>query len=153
MKMVVVSGKFDPIDAGHMALLKGASELGNYVIVGLNSDEFVKRSKGFVYQSYDEREKVLRGIKNVNGVNFFDDIDETPVTDLLNKVKYWYPSDKIIYATGCDVGETQDYSYSSKSGVKFMYNVGAEIKKRNTEKRSINYETWRKLCKGIGVIL
>ena len=108
MKMVVVSGKFDPIDAGHMALLKGASELGNYVIVGLNSDEFVKRSKGFVYQSYDEREKVLRGIKYVNGVNFFDDIDETPVTDLLNKVKYWYPSDKIIYATGCDVGETQD---------------------------------------------
>ena len=81
MKMVVVSGKFDPIDAGHMALLKGASELGNYVIVGLSSDDFVKRSKGFVYQSYDERERVLRGIKYVNGVNFFDDIDETPVTD------------------------------------------------------------------------
>ena len=71
----------------------------------------------------------------------------------MNKVKYWYPSDKIIYATGCDVGETQDYSYSSKSGVKFMYNVGAEIKKRNPEKRSINYETWHKLGKGIGVIL
>ena len=89
MKIVVVSGKFDPVDAGHMALLEGASELGNYVIVGLNSDEAVKNDKGFVYQSYDEREKVLRGIKYVNGVNFFDEIDQWPITDLLLKVRQW----------------------------------------------------------------
>ena len=158
MKLVVVSGKFDPIDAGHMALLEGASELGNYVIVGLNSDEAVKSDKGFVYQSYEEREKVLKGIKYVNGVNFFDDIDETPVTDLLNKVKYWYPSDEIIYASGCEKGDLRDYSpdtvlSANIQDVKFMYNVGGNIKKREPEKRTFSYESWRRLCKGIGAII
>lgn len=158
MKLVVVSGKFDPIDAGHMALLEGASELGNYVIVGLNSDEAVKSDKGFVYQSYEEREKVLKGIKYVNGVNFFDDIEQWPITDLLKKVRYWYPSDEIIYASGCEKGDSRDYSpdtvlSANIQDVKFMYNVGGHIKKRKSEKRTISYESWRRLCKGIGAII
>ena len=158
MKLVVVSGKFDPIDAGHMALLEGASELGNYVIVGLNSDEAVKSDKGFVYQSYEEREKVLKGIKYVNGVNFFDDIEQWPITDLLKKVRYWYPSDEIIYASGCEKGDSRDYSpdtvlSANIQDVKFMYNVGGHIKKRKSEKRTISNESWRRLCKGIGAII
>ncbi len=158
MKLVVVSGKFDPIDAGHMALLEGASELGNYVIVGLNSDEAVKSDKGFVYQSYEEREKVLKGIKYVNGVNFFDDVEQWPITDLLKKVRYWYPSDEIIYASGCEKGDSRDYSpdtvlSANIQDVKFMYNVGGNIKKREPEKRTFSYESWRRLCKGIGAII
>ena len=158
MKLVVVSGKFDPIDAGHMALLEGASNLGNYVIVGLNSDEAVKSDKGFVYQSYEEREKVLKGIKYVNGVNFFDDIEQWPITDLLKKVRYWYPSDEIIYASGCEKGDLRDYSpdtvlSANIQDVKFMYNVGGNIKKREPEKRTFSYESWRRLCKGIGAII
>ena len=158
MKLVVVSGKFDPIDAGHMALLEGASELGNYVIVGLNSDEAVKSDKGFVYQSYKEREKVLKGIKYVNGVNFFDDVEQWPITDLLKKVRYWYPSDEIIYASGCEKGDSRDYSpdtvlSANIQDVKFMFNVGGHIKKRKSEKRTISYESWRRLCKGIGAII
>ena len=158
MKLVVVSGKFDPIDAGHMALLEGASELGNYVIVGLNSDEAVKSDKGFVYQSYEEREKVLKGIKYVNGVNFFDDVEQWPITDLLKKVRYWYPSDERIYASGCEKGDSRDYSpdtvlSANIQDVKFMYNVGGNIKKREPEKRTFSYESWRRLCKGIGAII
>jgi len=158
MKLVVVSGKFDPIDAGHMALLEGASNLGNYVIVGLNSDEAVKSDKGFVYQSYEEREKVLKGIKYVNGVNFFDDVEQWPITDLLKKVRYWYPSDEIIYASVCEKGDSRDYSpdtvlSANIQDVKFMYNVGGNIKKREPEKRTFSYESWRRLCKGIGAII
>ena len=158
MKLVVVSGKFDPIDAGHMALLEGASELGNYVIVELNSDEAVKSDKGFVYQSYKEREKVLKGIKYVNGVNFFDDVEQWPITDLLKKVRYWYPSDEIIYASGCQKGDMKDYSpdtilSAGIQDVKFEYDVGSDVKKRNSNKRTLSYESWCRLCKGIGVMI
>jgi len=39
---------------------------------------------------------VVREIDSVNGVNFFNDDDDS-VTDLLIKVRGWYPSDEIIY--------------------------------------------------------
>ena len=39
MKIVVVSGGFDPIHSGHLAYFKEAKELGMYLIVGVNSDD------------------------------------------------------------------------------------------------------------------
>ena len=45
-KIVVVSGGFDPIHSGHIAYFKSAKELGNQLIVALNSDNWLKKKKG-----------------------------------------------------------------------------------------------------------
>jgi hypothetical protein len=91
-------------------------------------------------------------------VNFFDDIDQWPITDLLNKVRHWYPSDEIIYASGCRKGDMRDYSPDTVlsagiKDIKFKYDVGGNIKKRNSDKRTLSYESWCRLCKGIGVMI
>ena len=46
IKIAVVSGGFDPIHSGHIAYLKAAKQLGDILIVALNSDEWLIKKKG-----------------------------------------------------------------------------------------------------------
>ena len=46
MKIVVVSGGFDPIHSGHIAYLEEAKKLGDTLIVALNSDDWLIKKKG-----------------------------------------------------------------------------------------------------------
>ena len=45
MKVVLVSGGFDPIHSGHIAYLKEAKSMGDRLIVALNSDDWLKNKK------------------------------------------------------------------------------------------------------------
>ena len=130
MKIVVVSGGFDPIHSGHIAYFKEAKELGMYLIVGVNSDEWLMRKKGYVFMPIEEREEIIKSIKYVNGVNRFNDDDDSSI-DLLHKVKHWYPSDKIIFANGGDRNRSNCRELSV-SGVKFVFGVGGTNKKNSS---------------------
>ena len=55
MKIVVVSGGFDPIHSGHIEYFKSAKEYGEKLIVALNSDEWLERKKGKYFMPYQER--------------------------------------------------------------------------------------------------
>ena len=46
MKIVLVTGGFDPLHSGHIEYFRAAQELGDKLIVGLNSDEWLTRKKG-----------------------------------------------------------------------------------------------------------
>ena len=54
MKIVIVSGGFDPIHSGHISYFKAARELGDIVIVALNSDRWLINKKGS-YFAFNER--------------------------------------------------------------------------------------------------
>ena len=45
MKISVISGGFDPIHSGHIAYINSASELGEKLIILLNSDEWLRKKK------------------------------------------------------------------------------------------------------------
>ena len=45
-KIAVISGGFDPVHSGHIRLIKAARALGDQLIVGINSDEWLARKKG-----------------------------------------------------------------------------------------------------------
>ena len=49
MKISIVSGGFDPIHSGHIAYLKSAKEISDYLIVALNSDEWLINKKKKVF--------------------------------------------------------------------------------------------------------
>mgnify|MGYP001258896694 FL=1 len=46
MKVIVVSGGFDPIHSGHIAYFKAAKNHGDILIVALNSDNWLIKKKG-----------------------------------------------------------------------------------------------------------
>ena len=55
MKVVLVSGGFDPIHSGHIAYLKEAKSMGDRLIVALNSDDWLKNKKGKFFMPFKER--------------------------------------------------------------------------------------------------
>ena len=52
MKIVVCTGGFDPVHSGHLSYLNSASQLGDILIVGLNSDDWLKRKKGRAFMPF-----------------------------------------------------------------------------------------------------
>jgi len=100
-KIVVVSGGFDPIHSGHIRMIKEARLLGDLLIVGINSDEWLARKKGRAFMPWNERLCVLNNLSSVDEVYTFDDDDGT-ACHLLQQVRAHYPNDKIIFANGGD---------------------------------------------------
>ncbi|ANU10226.1 glycerol-3-phosphate cytidylyltransferase [Planococcus antarcticus DSM 14505] len=68
MKKVITYGTFDLIHHGHINILKRAKENGDYLIVGLSSDEFNAIKGKSAYHSYEERKLILEAIKYVDEV-------------------------------------------------------------------------------------
>ena len=69
MKKIITYGTFDLLHYGHVRLLKRARELGDYLIVGLSTDEFNQFQKHKEsYNSYAERKYILEAIRYVDQV-------------------------------------------------------------------------------------
>lgn len=68
MKTVLTYGTFDTLHFGHIKLLERAKSLGDYLIVGLSSDEFNAEKGKHSYFSYEERKKYLEAIRYVDKV-------------------------------------------------------------------------------------
>ena len=95
-KIVFTNGVFDLIHAGHVDYLSKAKKLGDVLIVGLNSDDSVRRIKGNKRPilKQEERAFVLTNLKPVDYVVFFD--EDTPekliseiIPDILVKGADW----------------------------------------------------------------
>ena len=72
MKIIVVSGGFDPIHSGHIAYLKSAREIGDKLVVALNSDEWLIKKKGKNFLPFSERKDILTNLKMIDKVIDFD---------------------------------------------------------------------------------
>jgi D-beta-D-heptose 7-phosphate kinase/D-beta-D-heptose 1-phosphate adenosyltransferase len=52
MKISVVSGGFDPIHSGHISYLRSAKDISDYLIVALNSDDWLIKKKKKYFNEY-----------------------------------------------------------------------------------------------------
>lgn len=67
MKRVITYGTFDLLHYGHINLLKRAKSLGDYLIVGLSTNEFNNKEKNKdCYFDYDNRKSLLDAVKYVD---------------------------------------------------------------------------------------
>lgn len=95
-KVVFTNGCFDLIHAGHVDYLSKAKELGDILIVGLNSDASVRRIKGDKRPILLENERafIISNIKAVDFVVLFEEdtpanIIGTLIPDILVKGADW----------------------------------------------------------------
>ena len=68
MKTVMTYGTYDLITPGHIQHLKESKEMGDYLIVGLSTDEFNGIKHKNSYLSYEERKYIMEAIKYVDKV-------------------------------------------------------------------------------------
>ena len=66
--IVAASGGFDPLHAGHIEYLERAKALGDKLIVILNRDDFLRKKKGYVFMSFEERCKIIAALGCVDEV-------------------------------------------------------------------------------------
>lgn len=124
--VVVVSGGFDPLHSGHIAYFREAKKLGEILIAGVNSDEWLVRKKGKAFLPLNERIEIVSAIKYVDHVFRFNDDDDS-ASLLLKLVKQSFPDRKIIVANGGDRNESNNREIGV-DGVEFVYGVGGSHK-------------------------
>jgi cytidyltransferase-like protein len=132
MKIVLVTGGFDPLHRGHIAYFKAARSLGDQLIVGLNSDEWLERKKGRAFMPWNERLCVINNLVMVDEVYTFDDADGS-AKHFIQQVRAHYPDAELIFANGGD--RTQDNIPEMDvvdSNLTFVFGVGGEDKKNSS---------------------
>ena len=87
MKISVVSGGFDPIHSGHISYINAAKKYGDYLIIALNSDNWLKKKKGKEFMPYEERKSILENLKCVDEVVDFEDDEMGSCINALEKIK------------------------------------------------------------------
>lgn len=132
MKIVLVTGGFDPIHSGHIEYFKSAKELGNFLCVGVNSDDWLVRKKGKAFLPFSERSTIVNAIKGVDFVIDFDDTDGS-AKDAIRKVRSQFPGANIIFANGGDRTEKNIPEMDIKDdNLVFVFGVGGSDKKNSS---------------------
>ena len=156
MKVVLVTGGFDPLHSGHLQYFKEAKKLGDVLHVGLNSDEWLSRKKGRPFMPFSERVTILEALEVVDKVISFDDTDDS-ACGAIYKTMATNANVEIVFANGGDRNNenTPEYKiYGGMNGISFAYGIGGSNKKNSsswildewkTQKTDREWGYWRVL--------
>jgi len=138
MNVSLITGGFDPLHSGHIALIKSAAHMGvyNLVCIGLNSDAWLYRKKGYVFMPFEERKEILENIASVHKVISFDDSDDSSCDAIQRCVGEYEFVDKIIFCNGGDRTEQNipELGFKPEGDVEleFAFGVGGTDKKNSS---------------------
>jgi len=132
MRVVIVSGGFDPIHSGHINHFLEAKKLGDILIVGLNSDEWLTRKKGKPFMPIEERLAVVKSMRPVDSAVAFNDDDNSSIS-LIKQALILF--DDVLFANGGD--RTQDNipeidEFDKDPRVQFAFGVGGSHKQNSS---------------------
>ena len=128
-RIVLVTGGFDPLHSGHIAYFKEAKKLGERLIVGLNSDDWLTRKKGRPFMPFEERCAIIKELSVVDKVIGFNDSDDSACQAIFHTMST--NTGKIIFANGGDRTNTTTPEYTTYGDhpqVEFAFGIGGENK-------------------------
>lgn len=120
MPTVAISGGFDPIHCGHVKLIREAAQHGDLIVI-LNSDDWLRRKKGYVFMEWMHRAEIIMSIKGVKAVETVDDTDGT-VCEALRRLR---PD---CFANGGDRTQenTPELVLCADMGIRPLFGIGGE---------------------------
>lgn len=101
MKIVIVSGFFNPLHGGHLDMIEAAAEMGDKLVVIVNNDVQQVMKKDKVILPEKNRIRLIRALRDVDEAIISVDQDPT-VIQSLKLIAEKYPNDELIFANGGD---------------------------------------------------
>ena len=143
MRVVVISGYFNPLHVGHLDYIYEAKKLGEKLLVIVNNDEQVKIKGSVPFMNEHDRMRIVESITPVSGAILSIDTDGSVVQTLKNiYTKYnlahgWFAKStaNIIFANGGDrkLGNTPEEEFCKEVGIETVYGVGGGKRESSSE--------------------
>ena len=129
-RVVLCTGGYDPLHSGHIEYFRAAKCLGDILVVGVNSDSWLRRKKGREFMPGHERIKIIENLRMVDHCILFNDDDDSAL-EAIHNVKIMYPNSQIIFANGGD-RTVKNCPEMSETDVIFEFGVGGTDKKNSS---------------------
>ncbi|MDE2311554.1 MAG: adenylyltransferase/cytidyltransferase family protein [Patescibacteria group bacterium] len=125
MKVVAISGGFDPVHVGHIEMMKEAKALGDKLVVIVNNDNWLVKKKGFAFMPQQERKAIVEAIRYVDGVILTEHPKNPSDMSVCAELEKLKPD---TFANGGDRKPDGDpipeVELCNKLGINLIYNVG-----------------------------
>ena len=123
MKVVAVSGYFDPIHVGHLEYLKMAKSLGDKLVVIINSDYQAGLKKGKSFMPEQDRLEIVQALRCVDEVFLSIDKDKS----VCKSLEYLKPD---IFTNGGDrsLEEIPETAVMKKYNIEMVDGLGEKIR-------------------------
>lgn len=129
MKIVILSGYFNPLHGGHLDMIEEGAGLGDKLIVIVNNDMQQKLKKGKIILDERNRLRLISALKHVDDAVLAIDQDP-PVSETLRLIAREHPNDEVIFANGGDRDSAKvvpETGVCEEFNIKMVYGVGFGI--------------------------
>jgi len=130
MKVVIVSGFFNPLHGGHLDMIEAAALMGDKLIVVVNNDIQQVIKKGKVILNEQNRARLIGALRVVDEVMIAVDEDPTVIRSL-QTIAVQHPDDELVFANGGDRDSEKvipETDICRQYGIKMVMGVGGTEK-------------------------
>ena len=132
-KVSLVTGGFDPIHSGHLRYFERAKDLSGYLVVGINTNEWLTKKKGQYFLPWVERADIISHLDMVDAVITVPDDDKGSACGAI--AECLKISEQVIFCNGGDRTKTnipEAMGYGDDPRVHFIYGIGGEEKENSS---------------------
>ncbi len=146
-KVSLVTGGFDPIHSGHISYFARAKDFSDFLVVGINTEEWLTNKKGQYFQSWVERAEIIRHLRMVDAVITVPDDDQGSACGAI--AKCLEIADTVVFCNGGDrtsgnIPELERFKDDPR--VEFEFGIGGTDKMNSSSWLLHNYfERQRKI--------
>ena len=128
-KLSLVTGGFDPIHSGHISYFTRAKDFSDYLVVGINTEEWLTKKKGQYFQSWVERAEIIRHLDMVDAVITVPDDDKGAACGAI--AKCLEIAETVVFCNGGYRGKSntpETDKYGEDPRVQFEFGIGGDDK-------------------------
>lgn len=130
MKVVFVSGYFNPLHGGHLDMIESARKMADKLIVIVNNDKQQLIKKGKIILDEQNRMRLMRALRDVDDVILSIDEDST-VIRTVELIAREHPDCELVFAQGGDRNSDKvnpEADVCHQYGIEIVYGVGTDIR-------------------------
>ncbi len=130
LKIVVLSGFFNPLHGGHLDMIEEGASMGDRLVVIVNNDIQQKIKKGKIILDERNRLRLISALKHVDDAVLSID-EDPPVIETLRVIAKEHPNDALIFGNGGDRSSptvVPEKEVCEEYNIEMVYGVGGTNK-------------------------